>query len=158
MSQSEVQPLLEVSVHVDAPVASVWPLVSDVTRYPEWSPQVVSTRLRVGFDTVGPGAQFTNRNARGDLVWTTHAEITAYEPERHVAFRVEENYAVWSFELVEQDGGTTVFHRRETPDGISDVSRELTDAVMGGQASFSQELLDGMRSTLEGIRGIAEAG
>lgn len=157
MSTSEVEPLLEVSVRVDASPATVWSLVADVTRYPEWSPQVTSTRLRAGHEAVALGAEFTNRNAHGELVWTTHAEVTAYEPERRLAFRVVENYAVWSFELVPADEGTTLVHRRETPDGISDLSVELTDGFMGGQANFTQELLAGMRRTVEGIRQVAES-
>jgi len=156
MAVPGLEPLLEVTVRVDAPPATVWSLVADVTRYPEWSRQVASTRLRGGFEAVGPGAEFTNRNVHGELVWTTHAVVTAYETERRLAFRVVENYAVWSFELVPDGEATTLVHRRETPEGISDLSAELTDGFMGGQEAFTQELLAGMRRTVEGIREVAE--
>ena len=78
----------------------------------EWSPQVTSTRLRSGFDEVGPGAQFTNRNQHGELTWTTHAEIVDWEPERRLVFRVEENWAVWSFELQPTPTGVRLTQRR----------------------------------------------
>lgn len=115
------EPLLEDSVDIAAPPAAVWPLVSDLTRMPEWSPQVRSTRLRSGFDEVGLGAQFTNQNAQGELVWVTHAEVVGYDAEE-IAFRIEENYVVWAFSLESTADGTRLTQRRETPDGISDLS------------------------------------
>ncbi len=133
-----VRPLLEQSIEIAAPVAEVWALVSDVRRMPEWSPQVTSTRLRSGFETCELGAQFTNRNAYGELEWTTHAEIVRFEPERELAFRVEENWAIWSFHLSTSGDGTLLTQRRELPDGLSDLSRELTDGFMGGQDAFTR--------------------
>lgn len=75
-------PELVDSVHIAASPERVWALVSDVRRMPDWSPQVDSTRLRDGLDRVGPGVRFTNRNSDGELVWTTHAEVVRFEPER----------------------------------------------------------------------------
>ena len=157
MSESnEVRSLLEQSVEITAPVAAVWDLVSDVRRVSEWSPQVTSTRLRDGFETCELGAQFTNRNKLDDLEWTTHAEVTRFEVEREIAFRVEENWAIWSFTLEPTADGTVLTQRRRTPDGISELSHELTDGFMGGQDAFTETLLDGMRETLERIKAAAE--
>ncbi|HXH77589.1 SRPBCC family protein [Nocardioides sp.] len=155
-SPDAVRPVLEQSIDITAPVNDVWELVSDVRRMPDWSPQVTSTRLRSGFETCALGAQFTNRNVHGELEWTTHAEIVRFEPEQELAFRVEENWAVWSFHLEATDGGTRLTQRREVPDGISDLSRELTDGFMGGQDAFSESLLSGMRKTLARIKTAAE--
>lgn len=149
------EPLLEDSVDIAAPPAAVWPLVSDLTRMPEWSPQVRSTRLRSGFDEVGLGAQFTNQNAQGELVWVTHAEVVGYDAEE-IAFRIEENYVVWAFSLESTADGTRLTQRRETPDGISDLSFELTDGFMGGQEKFTETLRAGMRQTLVRIKAAAE--
>lgn len=157
MSQT-YEPLIEASIEVAAPPSAVWALVSDLTRMPEWSPQVDSTRWRG--DAVGPavGAQFTNRNSHGELVWKTTGEVVRLEPGREVAFRIAENWVVWSFQLEPTaDGGTRLTQRREAPDGLSDLSVELTDGFMGGQAAFTAQLRDGMRQTLEGIRASAEA-
>lgn len=151
-----VRPLLEQAIEIAAPASVVWDLVSDVRRMSEWSPQVTSTRLRAGFDSCGLGAQFTNRNKLGELEWTTHAEIVRFVVGREIAFRVEENWAVWSFTLSTTDEGTLLTQRRETPDGISDLSHELTDGFMGGQDEFTTTLLEGMRETLERIRDTAE--
>jgi len=150
-------PELEDSIQIDAPVQDVWTLVSDVCRMPEWSPQVDSTRLRAGFDSVALGAQFTNRNSIGDLVWTTHAEVVRFETEREIAFRVEENWVIWSFTVAADGAGTLLTQRREAPDGISDLSLELTNGFMGGVEVFTESMRAGMRETLTRIKEQAEA-
>jgi uncharacterized protein YndB with AHSA1/START domain len=143
-------PLLEHTVDIDTPPARVWALVSDPTRMAEWSPQVDSVRLKA--DAPGLGVRFTNRNSHGELHWTTHGEIVRFEPEREVAFRIEENWAVWSFRLEPTpSGGTRLTQRRETPDGISDYSRNLTDTYLGGQEAFTKVLHAGMEQTLAAI-------
>ena len=151
------EPLLEDRIEIAAPVSRVWDLVSDVRRIPEWSPQVSSTRLRAGFERCELGAEFTSRNHEGELEWTTHGEITRYDAEQAIAFRIAENRVVWSFLLESADGGTVLTQRRETPDGISDLSLEFTDAFLGGQAAFTELMRAGMRQTLERIKAAAEA-
>lgn len=151
------EPLLEDSVEIAAAPTRVWELVGDVRRIPQWSPQVDSTRLRDGYEQVELGAQFTNRNSHGDLEWTTHGEIVRFEVEQELAFRIQENWVVWSFRLEPtSQGGTRLTQRRETPDGISDLSLKLTDGFMGGQAEFTKIQRVGMRQTLEGIKAAAE--
>lgn len=150
-------PPLHDEIEIAAPPAAVWELVGDVTRMAEWSPQVTSTRLCDGHATCALGTRFTNRNVHGELVWTTHAEIVAYDAERHLAFRVAENDATWSFELTATESGTRLVERREAPEGISDLSRDLTDGFLGGQEVFTAALRDGMRETLSKIRLAAEA-
>ena len=154
---AEYEAVLEQSIDVAAPPATVWDLVRDVTRMPEWSPQVASTRLRSGFDDVALGAEFTNLNKQGEMEWVTHGEVVRFEPERELAFRIQENWVVWSFRLEPTDAGTRLTQRRDTPDGISDLSLELTDGFLGGQEAFTESLRAGMRQTLERIRDAAEA-
>lgn len=52
---------LERRVTVAAPQNRVWELDHDVSRLPEWSPSVVSTRYR---DALPSGAELTNLNLR----------------------------------------------------------------------------------------------
>lgn len=147
---------LEDSIGIDAPPAAVWALVSDVRRMAEWSPQVTSTRIKDDAEP-GEGVAFTNRNQHGELEWTTHARIVRFAPEEEIAFRVEENWAVWSFHLAPDGPGTRLTQRRATPDGISELSRELTEGFLGGLETFTASLRDGMRQTLTGIKATAEA-
>lgn len=146
---------LEESVEVAAPPAQVWALVSDLPRLAEWSPQVVRSFRR----TPGPvqlGTRFLNVNRRGLLVWPTQSKVVRFEPHREIAFRVKDNFVVWSFTLEPIPGGTRIVQRRETPDGISDISKRLTRALLGGEERFAAELRDGMRSTLARIKVAAE--
>ena len=132
--------MLERSIEIAATPARVWELVSDVCRMPEWSPQVTSTRLRRGHDRCALGAQFTNRNRHGELEWTTHAQIVRFAPERELAFRIEENWAIWSFHLEPAGAdGTLLTQRRETPDGISDLSLQAHGRIHGRRAGLHQD-------------------
>lgn len=149
--------LIEDEIEIAAPPAQVWDLISDVCRMPEWSPQVKSTRLRSGFDRVELGTEFTNLNVHGELEWKTRAQIVRFTPGEELAFRIEENWVVWAFRVEPTDrGDTRLIQRRETPEGISEVSLNLTESAMGGQEAFTQLLRNGMRQTLESIKTTTE--
>lgn len=149
--------LLHDTIDIDATPERVWELVSDVRRMPQWSPQVDSVRLRDGVDRVELGAELTHLNHEGELRWTTHSTIVRFEPEQEIAFRIEENRAVWSFRTTPlPDDRTRLTQRRETPDGISDYSLEVTERYLGGQQAFTRILRAGMRQTLERIKAAAE--
>jgi uncharacterized protein YndB with AHSA1/START domain len=154
----DYEPLLEATVEIAAPAAKVWALIGDVRRMPLWSPQVLSTRLRDGYDALSVGTEFTNLNhERDELQWTTHARIVRLTPERELAFQIEENRVIWAFQLTPTDANhTRLTQRRETPDGISQASLELTDRFLGGQEKFTVTLRSGMRQTLQRIKASAE--
>ncbi|WP_462288085.1 SRPBCC family protein [Nostocoides sp.] len=62
----QFEPLLREEIVVNAPPPRVWELVSDVRRMGEWSPQVVSTRLRDGFEaSSGPSSSTPTKPAPG---------------------------------------------------------------------------------------------
>lgn len=149
--------LLHDTIDIDATPERVWGLISDVRRMPQWSPQVDSVRLRDGVDRVELGAEFTHLNHEGGLRWTTHSTIVRYEPGQEIAFRIEENRVVWSFRTTPLPGGRTrLSQRRETPDGISEYSLDVTEKYLGGQQAFTRILRAGMRRTLERIKIAAE--
>lgn len=146
-------PQLEASIDIAAPADAVWALVSDVRRMAEWSPQVASVRPK---GEPGLGQRFTNLNRAGDLEWVTHGEVVRFEPGRELAFRIEENWTVWSFSLSPEGDGTRLVQRRETPDGISPLSREFADAYLGGQEQFAATIREGMTETLASVKATAE--
>ena len=155
---SDVQPLLEQSVEINADRATVWSLVSDVSRMPEWSAGVTGVRYKGDGPHPQLGSEFTNRNELGELVWVTHGQITAFDEDERLTWRIKENWAVWSLHLADAgDGRTLLTQRSETPEGISEISHELTDGFMGGQEQFQAQLLDSMAATLDGIRAAAES-
>ncbi len=155
MPLTDVAPI-EASIEIAAPPATVWALVSDLSNMPRWSPQVFKTFVRGG--ETRQGAKMININRRGLLVWPTQSMVTTFEPEQKIAFRIRDNWTVWSFTLgPTEEGGTRVVQRREAPKGISDISVRLTNAVLGGVDDFTSELVRGMNQTLGRIKADAEA-
>lgn len=141
---------LEASIEIDAPPATLWAMITDVRRMASWSPQVVKTVVLGG--PLRRGTRFFNLNQQGWKHWPTNAQVVRFAPHRDFAFKVLENRTVWSFELEPTETGTRVTQRRETPEGVSMLSRALTKAVLGGQEPFCAELLDGMKTTLERLK------
>lgn len=153
MTQTAV-PQLEATVDIAAPPHAVWQLIADPRNMTRWSPQVAKTFLRGGVPK--QGATFLNLNRRGPLFWPTQATIVRFTEDREFAFRVKENYTVWSFELEPTATGTRVTQRREAPQGISKISTVLTKRVLGGTEVFTEELRSGMAQTLAAIKAEAE--
>lgn len=150
--------LLERRITIDATPSAVWNIIRDVRRMPQWSPQVVSVKLRDPDDDIGLGTTFTNLNGHGELEWITHGEVVRYVPEKEIAFRIAENYTIWSFSIGADGAAATVLtQRRETPDGISQFSLQLTESHLGGQQAFTELLEAGMEQTLAGIKACAES-
>ncbi|WP_454789952.1 SRPBCC family protein [Mycolicibacterium lutetiense] len=149
--------LLERRITIDTTPSALWDIIRDVRRMPEWSPQVVSVKLRAPDDDTRLGSTFTNLNRLGELEWITHGEVVRYVPEKEFAFRIAENYTIWSFSISAHGAAATVLtQRRETPDGISEFSLELTESHLGGQQAFTDVLEAGMEQTLTAIKACAE--
>ena len=147
---------LEASVEIDAPPAQVWALISDPRRMSAFSPQVVRTFVRCRGPVV-TGTTFLNLNHRGPVFWPTQAEVVRCTPHREFAFRIKENWTVWSFTLEPTSaGGTRLTQRRETPRGISRLSTSLTSVALGGVPRFTDELQQGMHRTLARVKQAAE--
>jgi hypothetical protein len=154
---TDYEPLLEHSIEIAAAPADVWAMVSDLRRMAEWSPQVESTRLRHGAEQIALGVEFTNLNSNNGLRWTTHGTVIRLDIESEIAFRIHENWVVWSLGVEPTAlGGTKLTQRRETPDGISDYSLRLADEYLGGQQAFTEAMRAGMRQTLRAIKTAAE--
>lgn len=150
------QPLV-VSTTIEAPASVVFDLVSDVTRTHEWSPQVLSSRWKEPAQGPAVGARFTNKNQHGDMEWVTRAEVVEFAPGERFAYRVEENWTVWSFDVAEQaDGSTVLTQRRETPQGVSELSQTFIDSAMGGWDAFTETMRRGMEATVAGVKATAQ--
>lgn len=145
---------LTATIDIDATPEQVWSIVSDLKRMGEWSPQC--RKMRVS-GPVGRGTKTFNINRKGLLVWPTTSKVVTFEPNRKLAFRINENRTVWSYELIVSDAGTTVTETREAPNGTTSVSRFLIDKLMGGTEDFEREMVEGMNATLARIKSEAEA-
>lgn len=155
MPLQDVAPITA-STEIAAPPATVWRLVSDLRNMRRWSPQNVKTFVR---GEAAVGTKMININRRGPLFWPTQSMIVRFEPEAEIAFRVKENWTVWSYRLEPTaSGGTRLRGTREAPDGISDLSVGLTKRVLGGVDTFTSELQQGIEQTLAAIKADAEKG
>lgn len=147
-------PLLRAEIEIAAPPAKVWELVSDLKLMPKWSPQC---RRMFAFGPLRQGTKTINVNRRGLLFWPTTSQITEFIPGEKLAFRVNENNTVWSYELEPSATGTRLVESRHAENGVKPISNTLVNAVMGGVPSFERELVAGMNDTLSRIKAAAEA-
>jgi uncharacterized protein YndB with AHSA1/START domain len=146
-------PLLQAQVDINAPVAKVWSLVSDLSRMPQWSPQC---RLMKAIGPLRQGATTINLNRRGRMFWPTTSVVTEVIPEKKIAFRVPINHTIWSYELEPTETGTRLVESRHAENGTTAFSNMSINALMGGVPSFERELVDGMNATLSRIKAAAE--
>jgi uncharacterized protein YndB with AHSA1/START domain len=149
------QPLpITASVEISAEPDRVWSVVSDVTRMPEWSPElrrlypIGGRRPRVGMNLLGI-------NRRGLAVWPTTSTVTRLEPSRAVAWRTRESGATWTYELEPTGSGTRLTGRRDLP--AFTLGTRLMAPLIGGATGHDEELAAGIRSTLEQIKATVEA-
>jgi uncharacterized protein YndB with AHSA1/START domain len=147
-------PLLQAQIDIDAPVAKVWALVSDLSRMPQWSPQC---RLMKALGPVRQGTRTINLNRRNRMFWPTTSTVTEVIPEKKLAFRVNANNTIWSYELQATDAGTRVVETRHAENGVKPLSNMTVNALFGGVPGFERELVDGMNETLSRIKATAES-
>jgi len=102
-------PLLQAQIDIDAPVAKVWTLVSDLSRMPQWSPQC---RMMKALGPVRQGTRTINVNRRNRLFWPTTCTVTEVISEKKLAFKVDINRTIWSYELEPNETGTRLVETR----------------------------------------------
>ena len=146
-------PLLQAQVDIKAPVSKVWALVSDFRRMPQWSPQC---RYMRPLGPVRHGTRTININRRNHLFWATTCTVLEMIPDQKLAFRVNTNNTIWSYELQPIAEGTRVIESRHAENGTKPVSSMAVNTLFGGTANFERELVDGMNASLAKIKAAAE--
>lgn len=146
-------PLLQAQVDIDAPVAKVWELISDLRRMPQWSPQC---RWMKPLGPLRQGTRTLNLNRRKRMFWPTTCTIVEIIPDRKLAFRVDANNTIWSYELEPRGEGTRVIESRHAENGVTTVSNLTVNALFGGTDKFERELVEGMNASLARIKAAAE--
>ncbi len=147
-----------VTLHIDAPPAAVWALLTDVTRVGEFSPETLEGRWIDGATGPAVGARFqghVKRNGRGPMYWTT-CRVTRCEPERDFAFLVEvpgmgAGVNTWRYQLRPAGAGTDVTESFElTPSAFIRVYWTLAGPLR------AKTNIRGMTETLNRIQAVAE--
>ena len=146
----------EVSVHIDAPPAEVWDLVSDVTRIGEFSPETFEARWTRGSTGPEVGATFkghVKRNGVGPTYWSA-CKVTKCEPERLFEFSVgTKDITVnnWGYRLAPSGTGTDVTEYFRMQAGIP---TRIYWTLFGWARGKTNE--KGMRTTLERMKKVLE--
>jgi uncharacterized protein YndB with AHSA1/START domain len=146
--------LLQAQIDIEAPPAKVWELVSDFRLMPRWSPQC---RLMKALGPVRPGTRTVNVNRRGLLFWPTTSQVIEVIAERKLAFRVNANNTVWTYELEPTPTGTRLVESRHAENGVKAASNLVVSALFGGVPSFEDELIEGMNTSLGRLKAAAES-
>ncbi|MEU3852175.1 SRPBCC family protein [Streptomyces sp. NPDC029554] len=158
------RPTVEVTTWVAAVPERVWPLVSDVTRMPEFSEELQSAHWVGGAREPVVGARFVGRNRHDALgEWETTCTVLSCDPGREFSWAVgdpAEPSAVWRFALEPGDGGTTLSQWIRMGPGRSGLSFAI-DAMPEKEQKIVfvrlREFERGMTATLERIRQQVEA-
>jgi hypothetical protein len=120
---------------------------------PQWSPQC---RLMRPLGPVRQGTRTVNLNRRNLMFWPTTSTVVEMIPEQKLAFRVNANNTIWSYELQPIPEGTRVIESRHAENGVKPVSSMAVNTLFGGTANFELELVDGMKASLAKIKAAAE--
>ena len=149
----------EVTVRIEAPVAAVWALVSDVTRIGEFSPETFEARWTRGSTGPAVGATFAGhvkRNGVGPTYWTG-CRVTACVEDEVFEFGVGTDKVTvnnWGYRLRPVDGGAatevTEYFRLEPK-----LPMRLYWLLLGRLRGRTNE--QGMRTTLERMKAVLEA-
>ncbi|SFF77344.1 SRPBCC family protein [Blastococcus tunisiensis] len=151
----------EASIVVTAPPEHVYALVADVTRTPEFSPEITSCRWLDGATGPAVGARFeaVNTNARGRS-WKNRPVVTVAEPGREFAVTRSEPFAgtiTWRYRFEPVGRGTRVVESYQVDRPVSRIGRFVIERVFGDRDRRGA-LHAGMRTTLDRLRTAAEAG
>jgi uncharacterized protein YndB with AHSA1/START domain len=147
----------EVTVWMDAPPATVWDLVSDVTRIGQFSPETFEAKWTRGSTGPEVGASFAGhvkRNGVGPTYWSP-CQVTACEPERLFEFAVGTDAVTinnWGYRLTPRDGGTDVTEYFRLQPSLS---VRIYWTLLGPLRSRTN--VRGMRTTLERMKSVVEA-
>lgn len=131
------------SIHVDAGPATVYAVVSDVTRTGEWSPVCRECWWDEG-DGPRVGAWFTGRNVTPEREWQTRCRVTVADEDRAFGWSVGPNIVFWTYTMQDSDGGTLLTESWEFPPA--------------GQAVFAERYGDDAAAQIADREAAARAG
>ena len=146
---------LRAEAHVDATPDEVWAVLCDVHRMPDLSPELVRmVALKPG--GLRRGQWYLGVNRRGYVVWPTRSTITDVEPGALLAWDTTSSGARWIWELVPDDEGTVVVHRRPVPHRLTLLTRLFAAAFLGSVSAHSDDLELDMQQSVARLKAAVE--
>lgn len=145
--------------YIEASPMALYDLVSDVTRTPQLSPEIVSCRWLDGAEGPAVGARFkaVNITPRGRK-WSNKPVVVAAQPGREFAFARTEPFAgtvEWRYVFTPCGDGTRVVESYRVTRPITLLGWFIIGTVFG-QKERVDDLRRGMAETLERLADLAE--
>lgn len=147
---------LRAEADIHARSERVWALLTDFSRMPDWSPELVKM-LPMKPGGLRVGQWYLGVNRRKAVVWPTRSVVAELEPGRLLAWDTRSSGARWIWELERIESGTRVVHRRPVPDGITVLSKLFAPTFLGGSEGHADELEVGMAETVARLKATAES-
>jgi uncharacterized protein YndB with AHSA1/START domain len=149
----------QASIVIDASPEAVYAVISDVTRTPEYSPEVVSCEWLDGTDGPRVGARFEARNKVGrGPAWSNKPVVTAAEPGREFAFARTEKFAgtvEWRYLLSPEGTGTRVVESYDVTAPLTRLGWFIIGGLYG-RTNRREDLRTGMERSLERLKRLVE--
>lgn len=148
---------------VNAPVQTVWELVTDITLMPRFSTELQEIEWAEGSDCPCLGARFIGVNRHPSVGrWTTTSTVIEFDPPRAFAWAVgdpDNPAATWRFDLTDVAGGTALRHTANIgpgPSGVTMLIERAPDRAAEIVANRLGEVTAAMTATLAAIAETAE--
>ena len=148
-----------VSLWIDARPEDVYAVVADVTRTPEFSPEVIECTWLDGATGPAVGARFKARNKVPNRpAWHNKPVITEVEPGRRFRFARTEPFSgtvEWTYDFAPDGEGTLVTESYEVTKSLSPIGWFVI-GVLFARKDRRTDLRNGMEQTLRAIRTAVE--
>src|SRR5262245_25843917 len=148
-----------VTAYMEASPETVYALVADVTRMPEFSPEILRCTWLDGATGPAVGARFAARNKVPKRPpWTNNPVVTVVEPGRTFSFARTEKFAgtvEWTYRFDPQRDGTLVTESYDVTRKLSPVGWFVI-GVLFARKDRRADLHAGMEETLQRMREAAE--
>ena len=148
-----------VSLHMEVTPDHVYDIVADVTRTPEFSPEILKCAWLDGATGPAVGARFKARNKVPNRPsWNNKPVVTVVEPGRRFSFARTEPFGgtvEWSYEFQPDGNGTLVTESYEVTKALGRIGWFIIGVVFA-RKNRRTDLRAGMEQTLERLRQTAE--
>lgn len=148
-----------VSLHMRAHPESIYALVADVTRTPEFSPEIVECQWLGGATGPAVGARFKGRNKMPNRpAFSNKPVVTIADPGRAFAFSRTEPFGgtvEWRYDFAPDADGTIVTESYAVTKPVSRIGWFIIETLFG-RKDRRADLHSGMDQTLERLRRVAE--
>lgn len=146
----------QVSIDVAAAPTVLYDLIADVTRMPDWSPEVMRCTWLDGHTSAAPRARFRGWSRNGQRRWSTVGSVIEADRPARFAWRVRfagRPVATWAYDFEGDDGHTTI--TETVTDERGRLLRQLSPFITGSRDRHARND-ETMNVTLSRLKAAAE--